>query len=712
MDQLVSELLKQRSVPVLEPLCQATQTLLEPIALSEFDRLEISLDENGSHFICQAVARFPDGKPYPAGPSYAARWTWAQRVPERINKHLEGAGRYILGATDFTAIVIHNVWPQDKIIFKTHEAEVLYTFLLTRFLGQTSASVMRANFKLNRLVPEMPKDWEEHADPTLALNDYQRVMVLSSIGQPAFAAFAEQGTGKTPFAVQLVCMEGKRTRAGDPRFGGKPRMMRVLVVCPKQVRSNWVNEFTRFCTRPGKVTALRGGFENRFRTITDAVRQEEDCEYSVVIASYSQVQTTYEALGMIPWDRIILDESHMIKSNGAKRSKYVRTLRDNAKRRTIMTGTPCPNSVMDLYSQLEFLGEGLSGFSSMEWYRSFHGIYKQQDSGIQKLVAIRNIPLLHERLARLAFIITKAEARLSLPDKVHDIYEVEMTRTQAEYYKRAQTQLKLEVEAALSAAEAKKMSVDQVLTMLLRLTQITSGFVKWDAVFEGAPAGLTLAELKKLNLKELTPARVEQIPGGNPKIQAMLDLLQEPGRDPKGKTIVWAVFREDLRAIGDALRAAGINFREYHGGVSDADREAAVRDFNEDPNVRVFIANPATAGAGLNLVGYDWQNGAEHKLDTYTDHEIFFSQNWSSTDRAQAEDRAHRRGTKSNVRITDLVVPGSIDEEIRKRVVEKRTMALEIQDIREVMARVLTAEVEAGDGDGEGEVQDIEGGQD
>ena len=57
--------------------------------------------------------------------------------------------------------------------------------------------------------------------------------------------------------------------------------------------------------------------------------------------------------------------------------------------------------------------------------------------------------------------------------------------------------------------------------------------------------------------------------------------------------------------------------------------------------------------------------------------------------RAQSEDRAHRRGTRTNVRITDLTVPNTIDETIRVRVLEKRAVALQVSDVREILTSIL-----------------------
>ena len=139
--------------------------------------------------------------------------------------------------------------------------------------------------------------------------------------------------------------------------------------------------------------------------------------------------------------------------------------------------------------------------------------------------------------------------------------------------------------------------------------------------------------------------------------------------------------------ISETFKHCGIRHSGYHNVIA---REYKYKDsfeaqnaFNCDPTIKVFLANPASAGEGLNIIGYDPTN--EQTAKTATDLVVYFSSNWSMIQRSQSEDRAHRRGTRRNVRITDLVVPGTIDEEIRARVMEKRETANLIQDVREIL---------------------------
>ena len=118
-----------------------------------------------------------------------------------------------------------------------------------------------------------------------------------------------------------------------------------------------------------------------------------------------------------------------------------------------------------------------------------------------------------------------------------------------------------------------------------------------------------------------------------------------------------------------------------------ARRVEAERRFNEDKNCRVFLANPSAGGTGLNLLGYPI--GRPELSDTNCTDEYYYSTNWSSVQRSQSEARGHRRGTRVPVRIHDVCVANTIDEEIRKRVFLKRCTAMELADVQDILQAVL-----------------------
>ena len=659
---------------VLTPLSEATKQLFTPIRIDSDEYLEIDLDKPSKNFITQATKLLPysfdkgghyytiNGEKYyrNGGISMEVAERWQPRIPER--KHL-AFGKWSFACTDFTVLTIHHLWPKDKLKFANEIVELTYEYLLTRFFSQARNAIIGANFKENGLMPRMPDDFIDH--PTLPLADYQKVALLASLDQEAYALFMEQGTGKTPIVINRICLEGGRKRKEHKK------LYRALIICPSQVRLNWKNEFQRFPINTGKLGVLRGDPIKRTRTLMDVVRETDDHNWAVAIIGIDSVPNTIDQLKLLKWDLIVLDESHYIKSVRTNRAKCCLSFNDSLKykQRMALTGTPIGNSVFDLYAQLEFLGKGLSGFTTFKNFCGFHGIYEHNDTtgnSVSRLVGIKGLPLIQERLTRLSYITTKKEAGLKLPDKVYSVSEVEMTTVQAKLYDKLRKELVVEIEQILSGptTQDRAITVNHILTRLLRLAQITSGHVKWDG------------------------DNVEQIPGINPKVEELLRIYKEEiSIDPLSKCIVWCTFVEDMRIISQSLSDCGINHAGYHKVIQKKykykDSFNAQLAFNCDPNIKIFLANPASAGEGLNILGYDTKNETTSK--TYTSHVIYFSSNWSMIQRSQSEARAHRRGTRTNINIIDLVIPGTIDEDIRKRVMEKMKTANIIQDVREIL---------------------------
>lgn len=483
--------------------------------------------------------------------------------------------------------------------------------------------------------------------------------------------------------IQMTAEEKRMKEAADRtvamlqkrRIAGVKRPYLALIVCPKQLRFNWELEFCRFATTRGRLTRIAGHELKRTKQLIDAIEVDPEDRYSVVIISYDSLGRT-QGLDRIPWDLAVLDESHFVKNSGTKRWKACRDLRARARQRMVLTGTPITNTVMDLYTQWEFLGDGWSGFSSHAAFKQFYGVFDERDTstGFGKIVGVQNLPFMKERIAQQAFVVKKSEVLKDLPDKQYDVWEVEMTEEQTELYNKVRDALVVQIENELDRSDTpKSMMANNILTKLLRLAQVTSGFMVYDPVY-----GEDGTCLREKIIDRLDP---------NPKLEALVEILKD--KTSKDKTIVWATFVQDLKSISARLKMEEIDHVLFYGGTSDADREEAVRRFNEDPRCKVFVGNPTAGGTGLNLLGYP--PGHEHAdlYDTNANHVIYFSQNWSMPARAQSEDRCHRRGTREPVRITDLTVPDTIDQEIRSRVLSKRQHADDVANIKELLKSIF-----------------------
>lgn len=207
--------------------------------------------------------------------------------------------------------------------------------------------------------------------------------------------------------------------------------------------------------------------------------------------------------------------------------------------------------------------------------------------------------------------------------------------------------------------DGRAVVADSVMTRLLRLQQITSGYLPTDDDDE--------------------PVYV--IPGPNPRLDALKDIVQERVR-AGGKVIVWARFQLDITLILRELGQLGIEAVRYDGLASEADRAEAKARFKglrpifhggvligrEDvptaQQASVFVANPAAGATGLTL------NIAKTS--------VYYTNSFKLIDRLQSEDRNHRIGQDEEVEYIDLSAVGTVDAQIISNLRTKFNVASEI----------------------------------
>ena len=233
----------------------------------------------------------------------------------------------------------------------------------------------------------------------------------------------------------------------------------------------------------------------------------------------------------------------------------------------------------------------------------------------------RNLDVLEKIIKSFSFRVRKEDC-LDLPDKIYQKRIVTLGKEQGDLY----SQLKKEARAII---EDKEISYNNKLTEIIRLSQVTAGFINSDD-----------GEVKDLK---------------NAKMDELLNIIEET----EGKVIIWANWVHTLETIIKILKK---KFGEEstvanYGAVSAKDREEAVDLFQTNKNTRFFVSNPQTGGYGLTLT----------KASTV----IYFSNNYDLEQRQQSEDRAHRIGQKNNVLYIDIIAKNTIDEFIIKALNKK-----------------------------------------
>lgn len=662
----------------MKSLHEVTAKLTAPLGnLSRYDMVDVSLDREGARFVLDIYQPSLLGHSHSYA-SYAAQTEFPLRFPER--KQVDGSSKWLVAATDISAHVLTSVWPAAQMKCEPDAFKMLQYLLLSGAQQDCNAETSARYREYVAWRNTLPANDRHEHDATarrmilgkaadnyrckaeLPLAIHQDCSLHNSYRSEGYGLFLEQGCGKTAVIISEV-----NTLAA---INGS-KCIKVLIVAPKNVRLNWQREFEKFSTEKGCVTILRGDEIERTKLFIDAMVACKDNKFSVVVCSYESMSRSIHLLQSVEWDLCALDESHYIKRPETQRARAAMKLRENCKRRRCLTGTPVTNTILDLFSQLEFLGQGCSGFLSWKNFREFYGVWDKDMDGRSKLVSIQNLPFMQERLARLTSIVSKRDALPDLPPITYDVIEVEMSKEQAEVYDKVATELCYEIENELNSDLNKSLVVNNMLTKLLRLAQITSGFIVFDPVYGDDGEIVSARQIDRFD--------------PNPKLEALFEELKT--REPGSKTIVWACWIQDIKSIAARAALEGIDAVTFYGGTNDTDRAEAERKFNFEPSCTLFIGNPASGGTGLNLIGYP--PGEEDSYTTNCDWEIYYSQNWSPTARSQSEARPHRTGTRCHVRASDLCVPKTIDEEIRARVVDKRNMALTIGDIRQILQRAI-----------------------
>jgi len=493
---------------------------------------------------------------------------------------------------------------------------------------------------------------------------HQRVAAMCLLESDAYSLFMEMRTGKTYSVIMAMDEDSEKN----------PHALN-MIVCPKNVRVNWEREIALFSNKRVKVITLRRHKINRMKLMLEAFEFREDYDYTVVLISYEGMSSMIPQLSAFTWRWGVLDESHYIKQSRTKRFQAAKQIRESCAKRVCLTGTPICNSAFDLYSQFEWLNEGHSGFASFEAFRAFYGKFDEVNtptSGYKKfLVGMQNMPLLQERISRSSFLITKKEALPDLPPMTNKVLEVEMTDYQKQVYNEVATSLYAEIERDLESSEKGTITINNILTKLLRLAQVAAGFVALDGEID-----LDTGEVLSRQIDRIDP---------NPKLDMLVEYLKE--KEFGSKTIVWACFIPALKQIRARLEMEGIECVTLYGKTKGSENQEAMDRFNTDPKVQVYLSNPTKGGIGVNLNGRIL--AADGTRISQCDSMVYYCQGWSSPVRLQSQARPQDKTCDWSIEVVDMCAEDSIDFEILERVFGKVEHAMAVQDIRAILKRLV-----------------------
>lgn len=420
--------------------------------------------------------------------------------------------------------------------------------------------------------------------------------------KPAWALFADMGTGKTKMTLDLFSMYAK---AGV--------VQGLIAVSRVSLRQNWIDEVEKHVPDDLKLdTFVIDSTSSRLMKEAHTPKKGPFI-ISVGVESLSTKEqggkafdAVYHIASKYPC-MMVIDEAHSVKNHKSLRTVNSDIIAKQCKIRGILTGTPTTKDFLDLYSQFSILDPDILGYYNYYAFRNRYVVMGGYEG--KQVVAYRNESELMDKIRPYTMRFALSDVT-DLPDKVYQRREIQMPKELSKLYAEMKNDRSIILEG--EAIEARN-----ILSSYAKLRQLANGFV--------------YGEDKRYDLAT-----------NHPKIGELLDILE--GTDEK--VIVWVNTHGEIETLYPHLKKYGVAM--HHGKMTPAEREASKESFrNKD---RIFLATIASASVGLTL------NEATI--------EIFYSNPLSYADRIQAEARAHRIGQKNTVRIIDLIVKGTVEEVI------------------------------------------------
>ena len=350
-------------------------------------------------------------------------------------------------------------------------------------------------------------------------------------------------------------------------------------------------------------------------------------------------------LGSLPFDCVIIDELSLFKNRDSERFKKLRRALDNSKieYRVGMTGTPSPNGYVDLWGEIMLLDDGQRLGNTFGKFVDKYFTTRGNGMVVYEYIPRPGAPKVIAHKLRDIALTMQTRDYLVLPELHTDDIELELDPFDREVYDTLEEEYVLDF---FGQNDYDAITVKTAADLTNKLLQISSG-----AIYE---------EQKYDDKGKKLPRVWHEV--NTVKIDALRDLLETY---PKESFIVVYQFKHEV----DRIRAAFPFARELRKGKKTVED---FRDWNAG-RIRLLLIHPAGAGHGLNL-----QFGGRRM--------VWFTTTWNLEHYQQTVARLLRRGQLKEIYIHRLIIKGTRDLRVRRRLASKdsnQTFLLnEIKDLR------------------------------
>lgn len=427
--------------------------------------------------------------------------------------------------------------------------------------------------------------WEPH--------EYQKKAVKFLVENGSGQLWLDPGLGKTSITLEAFKI---LKSAGVVK--------KALILAPlRPAYAVWPEEIKKWDNfNDLSITVLHG--PNKDKNLYD--------KSDIHVINFEGLQWLSKSLNSKPfhYDILIVDEISYLKNTRTERFKSLSPFLDKFKRRFGLTGSPAPNSLMDIFGPQLVIDRGATFGKYITHFRTTY-FYQTGYGGYTWTLKTGADQVIHEKLSDKVLRM-KAEDYLDMPELLLNRVYVELPKAARSVYKELENKLLIEFENDQVTATNAAVAVG-------KCQQIANGAIYMDGEER---------ETKSIH---------------DEKLNAVEELVEGLHGKP---CIIGYHFKHDLTR----LKKLFPNAPHIGSGVSGKDMQTIIDDWNEGKH-SVLLAHPQSAGHGLNL------QGAGHAV-------IWFSNTWSLEVYEQFIRRLWRQGQRNNIIVHQIIAKGTIDEAI------------------------------------------------
>ncbi len=429
--------------------------------------------------------------------------------------------------------------------------------------------------------------------------NYQQYAINHILDHEASGLFLDMGMGKTVSSLTAI---------DNLLFLGYTG--KVLVIAPKRVAEDtWSTEIEKWDhLKKLRISTILGTPKQR----TEAVEKDADI---YVTNRENVVWLVDNYFKSWKWDTCIIDELSSFKSSKAKRFRALKKVRPYFKRIIGLTGTPAPNSLIDLWPQVYLLDSGERLGKTITGYRE-----RYFTPGDRNQFVVFNYNLkdgaedaIHNKISDIC-VSMKAKDYLDLPERIDNKIYIDLPKKVRDQYKELEKELIIQL-------EDEDISASNSAVLTGKLLQMCNGAIYSE-------------DKEVINIHD-------------EKLNALMDIIEVANGKP---VLIFYSFKHDLIRIQDFLKKNKLRGQELVGPED-------IKKWNNG-EIPILLLHPASAGHGLNL-----QYGGNIV--------VWFGLTWSLELYQQANARLHRQGQKETVIIHHIIARDTVDEDVIKALTNK-----------------------------------------